>query len=188
MRIVASLAVLLQVACTPPTAVPDATPDVAPAIRAPIASVAPGTCRERAEGLADPSCTPGAIDPRVTQANLSTTICRVGYTATVRPPTSITEPIKRERLSAYGHPSDATTMQFYELDHLIPLELGGAPSDIANLWPEPWSGPSGAHVKDPVENDAKRAVCDGSMMLDDAQQSMATNWKILGHRLGVVGL
>jgi hypothetical protein len=30
--------------------------------------------------------TPGAMDPRVTQSNLRNTICRPGYTATVRPP------------------------------------------------------------------------------------------------------
>lgn len=30
--------------------------------------------------------TPGAIDPRVTQSNIRSTICRRGYTATVRPP------------------------------------------------------------------------------------------------------
>jgi hypothetical protein len=30
--------------------------------------------------------TPGAIDPRVTQSNIRNTICRRGYTSTVRPP------------------------------------------------------------------------------------------------------
>jgi hypothetical protein len=40
----------------------------------------------------------------------------------------------------------------YEEDHLISLEIGGAPSAEANLWPEPYNGPEGARVKDVVEN------------------------------------
>jgi hypothetical protein len=30
----------------------------------------------------------------------------------------------------------------YELDHLVPLEVGGAPSTATNLWPEPNSHPA----------------------------------------------
>ena len=74
------------------------------------------------DGLPDPTCTPGVADPRVTQANIHETICRSGYSANVRPPTSVTVPIKAERMSAYGY-TDAPAN--YELDHLISLELGG---------------------------------------------------------------
>lgn len=35
------------------------------------------------------SATPGAIDPIVTQENIGSTICVVGYTKTVRPPVSL---------------------------------------------------------------------------------------------------
>lgn len=56
--------------------------------------LAPGQCHARTaangEPLPDPACTPGAIDPAVTQANISSTICRSGYTSTVRPPASDT--------------------------------------------------------------------------------------------------
>jgi hypothetical protein len=31
----------------------------------------------------------------------------------------------------------------FEEDHLIPLELAGAPADIRNLWPEPHVAPGG---------------------------------------------
>ena len=96
----------------------------------------PGACHVGHEGdqvLPDRQCTPGAIDPTVTQADLAQTICRKGgYTSTVRPPESVTEPVKRELLRSY----DLTgSLSQYELDHLIPLELGGA-SDVRNLWPE----------------------------------------------------
>ena len=43
--------------------------------------------------------TPGAIDPRITQSNIGSTICRRGYAATVRPPFAYTNAMKR-RLNA----------------------------------------------------------------------------------------
>src|SRR5262245_60365030 len=64
----------------------------------------PAHCTARGSGLnvlPDPACTPGATDPRVTQANIQVTICRSGYTRTVRPPTSYTEPLKRELMQRY---------------------------------------------------------------------------------------
>src|SRR5262245_34240655 len=83
-------------------------------------------------GLPDLACTPGAIDSRVTEANIRSTICRRGYTTTVRPPLTVTDLIKRERMAAYGLTGQA--QKSFELDHLVPLELGGAPEDRANLW------------------------------------------------------
>src|SRR5947209_3170748 len=44
---------------------------------------APGSCHARGSGvysLPDPHCTPGAISPAVTEANIQSTICRSGYT------------------------------------------------------------------------------------------------------------
>lgn len=70
--------------------------------------------------LPDPRCTPGAISPAVTQANIHSTICRRGYTEAVRPPESVTEPEKRASLAAYG---DTKPLHEYEYDHLVPLEL-----------------------------------------------------------------
>src|ERR1041385_277815 len=55
---------------------------------------AAGTCHYRyrqGEPLEDPACTPGAISPAVTQANLKSTICRRGgYTSSIRPSTYVT--------------------------------------------------------------------------------------------------
>ena len=124
-------------------------------------------------GLPDPACTHGAVDPRVTQANISTTICTRGYTATVRPPLNITKPIKIERMAGglSGQP-----LATADLDHLVPLELGGAPADVANLWPEPWAGDGNAHQKDTVETFLNREVCRGTMQLAEAQRQIATDW------------
>ncbi len=83
--------------------------------------------------LPDPACTPGAIDPTVTQADLAQTLCRKGgYTASVRPPQQVTDAYKKLARAAYSSPGPSSD---YELDHLVPLGLGGA-SDARNLWPQ----------------------------------------------------
>ena len=79
--------------------------------------------------------TPGAIDPTVTQDNIQSTICVPGYTKTVRPPERITHRLKLQIMAAYGRSGD---LRDYELDHFIPLELGGCPDCVTNLWPEPY--------------------------------------------------
>ncbi|HET9059659.1 MAG TPA: hypothetical protein VFN61_07035 [Acidimicrobiales bacterium] len=139
---------------------------------------APGTCHIRGL-LPDPRCTPGAANPAVTVSDLARTICHWGWTETVRPPERYTEPLKLRQMIAYGEHGSA---RFYEEDHLVPLELGGAPSDPRNLWPEPRSS---ANRKDEVENAARRAVCDGRLALVSAQEQIATDWVSLGRKLGV---
>jgi hypothetical protein len=80
--------------------------------------------------LPDPKCTPGAINPAVTQANINDAICKAGWTKTVRPPVSVTNKIKQQIDTAYG----LSTSTQGELDHDVSLELGGAPDDPRNLW------------------------------------------------------
>jgi hypothetical protein len=63
----------------------------------------------------------------------------------------------------------------YEIDHYLPLELGGS-NDIANLWPEAADPTPGFHEKDRVENFLHDQVCGGDMSLVDAQRAIATNW------------
>ena len=64
-----------------------------------------------------------------------------------------------------------------EIDHLIPLELGGL-DDVRNLWPQLAKYPHdpGFHVKDKLENELRRRVCAKKMSLPDAQQCLQTNW------------
>ncbi len=127
-------------------------------------------------GLPDPICTPGLADPRVTQANIQTTICVSGYTSRVRPPSSYTDALKAQQIKAYGY-ADANLTD-YEEDHLIPLEIGGHPTDPHNLWPEPRGGQYPASRKDGVENALHTAVCNGAMTLAAAQHAIATNWEM----------
>lgn len=175
----AAVVVLVLSACTPPSAI--SQPAAAPPTVAGAGTSGTWTSPARTKttgctsqgGLPDGSCTPGAVDPRVSPATESTTICKSGYTATVRPSVSVTEPIKREQMAAYGLTGQPLAAE--ELDHLIPLELGGA-SDVANLWPEPWNGDANAHMKDAVETYLNREVCRGTVQLAEAQREIATDW------------
>ena len=139
----------------------------------------PGSCRALGSGLysrPDPRCTPGALDPGVTQASIHQTICVRGWTSTVRPPESVTEAEKRASMAAYGA---AGRLSAYEYDHFVPLELGGAVNDPRNLWPEPGASPN---PKDTVESDLRAAVCAGRMTLADAQRAIVSDWTKLAGR------
>jgi hypothetical protein len=135
-----------------------------------------GPCRARGGGqLPDPRCTPGAYDPAIT----TSVLCSPGYTTgSYRPPESQTEKFKFDQAyPAYGIPADTRS----ELDHLVPLELGGA-NDAANLWPEAGSVPN---PKDAVESALHDAVCSGQVTLAAAQQAIASDWMTAEARLGV---
>jgi len=128
--------------------------------------------------LPDPKLTPGVINPNVTQANIYETICKTGWTKTIRPPASYTNRLKLKQMQEQnlpGNPKD------YEEDHLISLELGGNPTNPKNLWPELWYSDSGwgAHKKDVIETYLKRKVCSkksDQIALADAQNWIATDW------------
>lgn len=131
-------------------------------------------CTAFASDLPDLAITPGATDTSVTQANIQTTICVKGYTKTVRPPANYTNKLKKRQIADY-HLTD-TNPKHYEEDHLISLELGGAPRDPRNLWPEPWKSEWNAKKKDRLENALHRMVCDGEITLATAQNAMAHDW------------
>lgn len=129
----------------------------------------------RAPDLPDPHRTPGAIDPAITQANVGETICNRDWsTRYLRPPEDYTYKLKRYQLRIWGYRDRRT--RDYEEDHLISLELGGAPSSPRNLWPEHWRGRCGAHAKDRVENALHWAVCEGRISLRQAQREIASDW------------
>jgi hypothetical protein len=143
---------------------------------------AAGSCRyrtEHGEPLEDPTCTPGAISPAVTQSNLASTICRKGgYTSGIRPSTSVTGKEKKLNAASYGYTG---RMGDAEYDHLISLQLGGDPNDYRNLWVEPAdpghrSGSGVNNKKDPVETKLHTAVCKGQVTLAAAQKAIVTDW------------
>lgn len=75
------------------------------------------TCSQSRLPLPDASCTPGTYNPDVTQSNIHSTICVSGWTATVRPPTSYSNPLKVQGIADYGY-SD-TNVADYEEDHML---------------------------------------------------------------------
>lgn len=141
------------------------------------------SCSQDYLPLPDPTCQPGAYNPDVTQSTIDSTICVSGWTATVRPPTSYTNALKVKQIAAYGY-SDTNTAD-YEEDHLVPLELGGAPRSEQNLWPEPRYGSDTAASKDSVETKLKKAVCNGTVSLDDARSAIASDWTTALSSLGL---
>jgi uncharacterized protein DUF3761 len=117
--------------------------------------------------LPNHALTPGVSLPGVTAIN----VCTSGWAAAHRHVTS-------EQHSAvfleYGlsYPQAAGS---YELDHLIPLELGGT-NDNRNLWPEPAVPAPGFHQKDLLENKLHELVCAGTVALPVAQSEISTDW------------
>jgi hypothetical protein len=145
-----------------------------------VATTGGGTPADRLPGEPDPNLTPGALNPAVTPTTINTTICVSGWTATIRPSSSYTTALKIQQITQYGY-SDTSTSS-YEEDHLIPLELGGAPADLRNLWPEPYTisladgRPTGAHTKDGFETKLKNEVCAGTISLAQAQTEIGDHW------------
>ncbi|MBY8881576.1 hypothetical protein K7862_28630 [Streptomyces sp. PLK6-54] len=150
-----------------------------------------GSCHyryEKGEPIEDPTCNPGAISPAVTQANITTTICRKGgYTGGIRPPQSVTGKEKALNAKSYGYTG---RMSDAEYDHLISLQLGGDPNDPRNLWVE---APDPSHkanagvnnLKDPVETKLHTAVCANKVTLAAAQQAIVTDWTTALSSLGL---
>jgi len=123
-------------------------------------------CQVRGQ-LPDPVCTPGAVFAGATVAE----ICTPGYASSVR---NVPESLKRTVYADYG--TEPSVSGSYEVDHLVPLELGGS-NAIANLWPEIAPG---YQEKDQVENELHDAVCAGQIGLAVAQQTIARDWRHAG--------
>jgi hypothetical protein len=123
-----------------------------------------GSTSARPVLVADPVRTPGVLNPDVRQETIGETICKSGWTRTIRPPVSYTNELKIRQMREYGvggSPSD------YQEDHLISLEMGGHPTDPRNLWPEPY--PHASEV-DQVENEINDEICSGKITLAEGQQ------------------
>ncbi|MFC5722542.1 hypothetical protein ACFP1Z_20445 [Streptomyces gamaensis] len=151
----------------------------------------PGSCHYRwtadKQPLPDPKCTPGATNPKVTQATLKTTICSSGYTKGIRPPVSVTGREKTANAASYGYKGPERDAEY---DHLISLQLGGDPNDPRNLWVEPPSpghkeGAGPNNPKDVVETKLKNAICSGKTDLVKAQQAIAHDWTTALSSLGI---
>ena len=122
------------------------------------------------------SLTPGTSVPGVSAAD----VCRPGWSAAHR---HVTHDQYIGVYAAYGiaYPELAGA---YELDHLIPIELGGS-NDSSNLWPQPAAG-MGFHQKDVLENRLHDLVCAGQLDLATAQKAITSGWESAYAKYGAV--
>jgi hypothetical protein len=129
--------------------------------------------------LPDPNCTPGAENPTVTLDVLRNPAFRTGCIRNC----ATTEQQKHVTYGWYSltsPPDNTGPDQTCELDHLVPLELGGADT-LDNIWPQ--CGPDGVSLndryfkqKDLVENYLTAQVKSGAMDLETARHQIATDW------------
>lgn len=127
-----------------------------------------------ADGLPNKTLTPGSLNPDVTISNMKQTICVPKYSDTIRPSSYYTNKLKIKQLNEYGY-ADKNPKN-YEEDHLVPLSIGGHPTDPRNLWPQPRLISNSAAKKDVFERWAHRAVCSGKVDLKTIQHYFANDW------------
>ena len=160
MRVLGGGTLAILIAATP--AVAEGLSPVAAPIPAVESAVAP---------LRDPPS-----DPAVTPRTLTATVCVPGYTRRVRASSRWLRALKLERLAAIGlGPEHARD---YQLDHRLPLILGGAPDDAANLELQPVVE---AQRKDRIERKLGCFVCAGQMSLDEARLWITGDWREAYH-------
>lgn len=138
----------------------------------------------RAGDLPDPALTPGAINPDVTQDNIHSTVCVKGWTKTVRPPAFYTNRLKKSQIREYGYGNSSP--RDFEEDHLIPLSVGGHPTDPRNLWPQPRNSEWNADRKDDLEFAIYMGLCHGEVTLEEARRAFASNWIAAYRRYGAL--
>jgi hypothetical protein len=131
--------------------------------RQPVSSAVPAAGVPGDVPMPNRALTPGAIQSSDTAA-----ICTPGWAEAHR---DVSDATKDYVASEYG----LSSRYGYEIDHLIPLELGGSNS-VPNLWPEPYGSPYGATQKDGLEDYLHEQVCYHGLPLATAQHEIAVNW------------
>ena len=115
----------------------------------------------------DNNLTPGAI--ATTDTNV---FCHSGYSKTVR---HTSGRLKHEIYQEYGIDKKSVRA---EVDHRVPLEIGGA--DIKeNLWIQIYdTHPYNATLKDHLENRAREMVCSGQITAEQGQAWFLGDWRL----------
>lgn len=107
------------------------------------------------------------ITPGKVLTTSKVTICKVGYTKTVRHSISAKE--RALELKLYGYAAGTPGLV---IDHRVPLEVGGA--DVReNRWPQPRLE---SIKKDKVEDDLHARICKGTMTVREAQKRFMQDW------------
>jgi len=133
-----------------------------------------------ADALPRSATTPGAVISRERSR-----VCERGYARAARHPYD-SEWLRYRTAMFRAYRIPHALWRNYTVDHLVPIELGGAPFgvvrgawDLRNVWPEPKTE---APEKDAVENALHAAVCyrrgfrGVHLELIDAQRAIARDW------------
>lgn len=128
---------------------------------------------DRIAVMPDPHIVPGSVFAQVKLADIQES----GYSKRVRDvPESLKKTIcERDGVKWEDHDK-------YEVDHLIPLALGGSNS-TSNLWCQPKFGQHNALQKDAVERRVLKMVRDEEMDLREAQTKFGKDWISLGNEV-----
>jgi hypothetical protein len=126
------------------------------------------------------------LNPDVTPATLTQTVCRAGYTKTVRPSTGFTNGIKKRLMREQAMDFEADKGS-YELDHIVPLALGGHPRNLHNLTLQPCEGADSAKRKDRLEVKLQCLVCSGDVKCNLLVNLPAADGRIWNKRIGIEG-
>jgi hypothetical protein len=129
----------------------------------------------------DPQLTPGSTDPALTPKFL----CSHPTADRRRVPASL----RKKVFAAYNVP--ISTASSYEVDHFIPLALGGVNTctdkPTCNLWPQPHQksfsqiAPWGSETKDVLEGALYRTMCNKGGALKDANWLSAARFAMTGN-------
>ena len=129
--------------------------------------------------LPDPNCTPGAVNRTITIKALKNPNFHLWhFRETFNTPTAQVQVYTWYKLLPPEH--NFGSNQTCELDHLVPLSLGGS-NALENIWPQcdrpsvPFNNRA-FKQKDIVENYLSSQVQSGAMGLRDAQVGIASDW------------
>jgi hypothetical protein len=119
-----------------------------------------------------------ALNPGVTQDTIAETVCVPGYTARVRPTQRHVMDVKQTLSAGLALETGAEIV----LDHIVPLALGGHPSDPSNLQLQELRE---SHRKDRIEVKLQCLVCTGQVSLDEARSAIAADWAAAYHKFAL---
>jgi hypothetical protein len=124
-----------------------------------------GQAQQRPSYLPNSRLTPGEA-LKVNKDDL----CGSGYKPSDRSvPMSLKRTVFDRYLIKAGDPTP------YNVDHLIPVSLGGTNS-IKNLWPQPLTGEWSYLKKNKLEQRLYKLVCRGELAPEMAQEEISTDW------------